>query len=223
MAGIVDTDLKQFFERSATFDGERVRAAARSQRLAWVLAGTSTALCAASMLAVIAMLPLRTVETRVIRVNESTGSVDLMTPVVGTQTYTEATTKHFIADYIRAREWFLYEEAPFAFRKVNLMSAEPEQARFSASYVSTNPKSALALLGRDGTATIDIKAISFPSANLALIRFARVVHKGSLDSVTHYLGTLAYEFQSAPLSEADILLNPLGFTVRAYRLDTETP
>ena len=222
MSGVVKDDLKPFFERSATFDGERLRAATRSLRLAWMMAGTSMALCGASMLAVVGMLPLRTIETRVIRVNETTGSVELVTPVVGTQTYTEAVTKHWIADYVRAREGFLFEEAPFAFRKVNLMSAETEQARFSEGYIVKNPKSALAVLGRDGTARIEIKAISFPAANLALVRFSRTVRRGASETVAHVLGTIAYEYQSAPIAEADIMINPLGFVVREYRLDAET-
>ena len=140
MTGVPSDNLKEFFAQSRSFDGERVRAAARSQRLAWIIAATSATLGLASMVAVIGMLPLRTVETRVIRVNETSGQVELVTPIVGTQTYTEAVTKHWIADYIRSREGFLFEEAPFAFRKVNLMSAEVEQGRFSSGPISATTR-----------------------------------------------------------------------------------
>jgi type IV secretion system protein VirB8 len=223
MAVVKKDELADSFAKARTWDGERVRAEARSRKLAWVLAGTSSVLSLGAMLTLFGMFPLRTVETRVIRVNETTGFVELVTPVVGTQTYNEAVTKHWLWDYVRAREGFLFDEAPFAFRKVNLMSTEQEQARFTESYTVKNGKSFLATLGREGTAKIDIRSISFPSANLALVRFARTIRRGNgPETVTSYLATISYEYQTAPIAEGDIMFNPLGFTVKEYRIDAET-
>ena len=223
MALVMKDGLAESFAKARTWDGERVRAEKRSRQLAWVLAGTSSVLCLGAMLTLFGMFPLRTIETRVIRVNETTGFVELVTPVVGTQTYNEAVTKHWLWDYVRSREGFLFEEAPFAFRKVNLMSSEQEQTRFGDAYTVKNPKSFLATLGREGTAKIDIRSISFPSPNLALVRFARTIRRGNgPETVTSYLATIAYEYQTVAIAEGDIMFNPLGFTVKEYRVDAET-
>ena len=221
MGGVAKEDLKAFFANSRAFDGERVLSANRSRRTAWTIAIVSAGICGASVLAVICMLPLRTVDVYVFRVNAATGTVDLVTPVRGTQTYDEAVTKYWLADYVRGREGYMFDEAPTAFRKVNLMSLEPEQAKFTESYSSKNPKSALAVLGREGTAKIDIKAISFPSANLGLVRYARTVARGGQSTVSHWMATIAYDYVAVPLSDTDRLINPLGFSVRDYRIDPE--
>ena len=223
MAGVEKDGLKAFFAQSRTFDGERVLSENRSRRLAWRIASVSATTGVASMVAVICMLPLRTVDIYVFRVNATTGTVDLVTPVRGTQTYDEAVTKYWLADYIRSREGYMFDEAPAAFRRVNLMSLEPEQAKFTESYALKNPKSALAVLGRDGTSKIDIRAISFPSANLGLVRYARTLQRGGQSTVSHWMATVAYDYVSVPLSDADRLINPLGFSVRDYRIDSETP
>ena len=223
MLGVDNDGLKAFFAQSRTFDGERVLSESRSRRLAWRIAGVSAATGFASIVAVICMLPLRTVDVYVFRVNATTGTVDLVTPVRGIQTYDEAVTKYWLADYVRGREGYMFDEAPAAFRKVNLMSLEPEQAKFTENYALKNPKSALAVLGREGTSKIDIRAISFPSANLGLVRYARTVQRGGQTTVSHWMATVAYDYVSAPLSDADRLINPLGFSVRDYRIDPETP
>jgi VirB8 protein len=93
MTGVTPKDLEAYFERSRTYDGERIRAAARLQKVAWTIAGVSSAAAIASLTAVIGMLPLRTVEVHVFRVDTATGVVDLVLPLKGTQTYDEAITK----------------------------------------------------------------------------------------------------------------------------------
>ena len=86
MTGVTPKDLEAYFERSRTYDGERVRAAARLQTVAWCIAGVSATAAIASLIAVVGMLPLRTVEVHVFRVDTATGIVDLVSPLKGTQT-----------------------------------------------------------------------------------------------------------------------------------------
>jgi type IV secretion system protein VirB8 len=55
------------------------------------------------------------------------------------------------------------------------------------------------------------------------VRDARTVQRGGQSTVSHWMATVAYDYVSAPLSDADRLINPLGFSVRDYRIDPETP
>ena len=82
----------------------------------------------------------------------------------------------------------------------------------------------MALLGRDGRARIEFKSISFPSPNVGFVRFTKTIERRSSDTVVLSLvATVAFVSNLAPMTDDDRLLNPLGFTVRDYRLDTETP
>ncbi len=222
MTGVTPKDLEAYFVRSRTYDGERVRAAARLQKLAWCIAAVSGLATIASLIAVIGMLPLRTVEVHVFRVDSATGVVDLVSPLKGTQTYDEAITKYWSALYVRMREGFLGDEAPHAFRTVTLMSAEREQQRFAEVYSPRNPQSPQ-LLYRDGRAVVTVKSITFPTKGLALVRFARSVTRGGQKSEHHWVATLGFEYVAGPMAESDRSINPLGFIVNAYRLDPEVP
>jgi type IV secretion system protein VirB8 len=176
----------------------------------------------ASLTAVIGMLPLRTVEVHVFRVDTATGVVDLVSPLKGTQTYDEAITKYWSARYVRMREGFMLDEAPHAFRTVTLMSGEREQQRFAEFYGPRNPQSPQ-ILYRDGRAVVTIKSITFPTRTLALVRFARTVTRGGQKSESHWVATLGFEYVAAPMAESDRSINPLGFIVNEYRLDPEVP
>jgi type IV secretion system protein VirB8 len=222
MTGVTPKDLEAYFERSRTYDGERVRAAARLQKVAWSITGVSSAAAIASLTAVIGMLPLRTVEVHVFRVDTATGVVDLVSPLKGTQTYDEAITKYWSAHYVRMREGFMLDEAPHAFRTVTLMSGEREQQRFAEFYGPRNPQSPQ-ILYRDGRAIVTIKSITFPTRTLALVRFARTVTRGGQKSESHGVATLGFEYVAAPMAESDRSINPLGFIVNEYRLDPEVP
>jgi type IV secretion system protein VirB8 len=212
-----------YFARSKTFDGERVEAAIRSGKRAWWIAGVQTALAALSSLAVVCMLPLRTVEVYVFRVDNATGVVDLVNGSVGKQTYTEAVTKYWAANYVRARESYLADQARLNFQTAALMSDEREQRRMSEQWSISNPLSPVVVLGRDGTARVDIKSISFLSVKVALVRFSRSIEKSSEKKMANFLATLTFHYVEGPATEAERLLNPLGFQVYEYSVVPEAP
>ena len=220
MTGVTSKELEAYFQRSRTYDGERVSAAQIAQRRAWIIASVASAAAIGSLCAVIVMLPLRTVEVHVFRVDNGTGVVDLVSPLKGTQTYNEAITKYWSALYVRMREGFLSDEAPHAFRTVTLMSSEREQMRFSEFYSPRNLNSPQ-LLYREGRAVVTIKSITFPSKGLALVRFSRTATRGGQSAQSHWIATLGFDYFAGPMAESDRAINPLGFVVNDYRLDPE--
>jgi type IV secretion system protein VirB8 len=222
MTGVTPKDLEAYFERSRTYDGERIQAAKQGQQRAWVIAGVASTAAIASLCAVNGMLPLRTVDVHVFRVDSATGVVDLASPLRGTQSYNEAITKYWAALYVRMREGFMVDEAPHAFRTVSLMSSEREQLRFADFYNPRNPNSPQ-ILYREGRAVVAIKSITFPSKGLALVRFARAATKGGQTAQSHWVATLGFDYVAGAMAESDRAVNPLGFVVNEYRLDLETP
>jgi hypothetical protein len=105
-----DEDLKAYFAEAESWDRDRFVAAARSRRVAWIVAGVATTLAVVSVGSVMALSPLKTVVPYVVTVDRSTGATDVTQELRGDKsiTYDEAVRKYFLADYVRNREgWIL--------------------------------------------------------------------------------------------------------------------
>lgn len=92
---MVTTDsLKEYFDKARRFDQDRMVSAERSKRLAWFVAIVASVLACVSVAAVVALTPLKTVEPFVIRVDNSTGIVDVVSAMASTAgNYDEEVTK----------------------------------------------------------------------------------------------------------------------------------
>lgn len=101
-----ETDLKGYFAEAKGWNADQLRSAERSRRLAWGVAAFASIVATVAVGAVAALAPLKSVEPFVVRVDRSTGAVDVMTALRSEKplTYDEAVTKHFLAQYVRARE-----------------------------------------------------------------------------------------------------------------------
>lgn len=223
MSGVPTSDLKAYFAEARTWDHDRLAAAYRSRRLAWVVAGLAGALAAASVAAIATLTPLKTVEPYVVRVDRTTGAVDVLRGLSGPQpmSYDEAVTKSFLATYVRARESWLPPAAEANFRQVSIMSTAEEQQRWALAFRPTNPASPQVAYGPGVDAQVAIRAISFVAPGVANVRFHRTVRRGGQLEDSDWIATAAFAYTKAPMGEADRLRNPLGFQVASYRADPE--
>lgn len=214
--------LKEYFDKARRFDQDRMVSAERSKRIAWFVAIVAGVLACVSVAAVVALTPLKTIEPFVIRVDNSTGIVDVvsaMSPAPGS--YDEEVTKYFAARYVRAREGYVWSEAEENFRTASLMSNAAEQQRFAVAYRGGNPESPQNVYGRSATSRIGIKSISLINRNVVSVRYTRTITRGEDVRTTHWVATITYSYANAPISSSDRLVNPLGFVVSEYRADPE--
>lgn len=216
-------DLKVYFDDAKSWNADRLRAAERSRRLAWAAAGMASLVALAAVGAVAALTPLKTVEPYVVRVDRSTGAVDVVSALMGERPlrYEEAVTKHFLAQYVRAREGWLAPAAEANFRQVSIMSTPAEQQRWADAFRPANPQSPQLVYGKAGEALIAIRAISFVSDGVANVRFRRTARFGPQTTDSDWIATVAFTYTDAPMAEGDRLRNPLGFQVTSYRADAE--
>ncbi|NYJ13096.1 type IV secretion system protein VirB8 [Rhizobium leguminosarum] len=220
---MVTTDsLKSYFEKARRYDQDRMIQVERSARIAWFVAVCAGTLAAVSVSAIAGLTPLKTIEPFVVRVDNSTGIVDVVSALTSTAgTYDEAVTKYFAAKYVRAREGYVWSEGGENFRTVALLSTQPEQTRFAALYRGSNPDSPQIIYGRSATSRINIVSISLINANVVSVRYMRTVTRGDDVRTTHWVATLTFSYANAPMSSTDRLINPLGFVVSEYRADPE--
>jgi len=218
-----EADLKGYFAEAKSWNADQIRSAERSRRLAWGVAVFASIVATVAVGAVAALAPLKTVEPFVVRVDRSTGAVDVMTALKSEKplTYDEAVTKYFLAQYVRAREGWLAPAAEANFRQVSIMSTPAEQQRWADAFRPANPQSPQVVFGTSGEAQIDIRAVSFVSDGVANVRFHRTVRQSQQSTESDWIATVAYSYTRAPIGEADRLRNPLGFQVSSYRADPE--
>ena len=223
MTGVLGDDLRGYFDEARRWDQDRLAAAQRSKRLAWSVAAFAGVLALAAIGAVAALTPLKTVEPFVVRVDRSTGAVDVMTGLKGTDhlTYDEAVSKYFLGLYVRTREGWLPPAAEANFRQVAIMSAPAEQERWADDFRPANPESPQVLWGDNAVGLIDVRAISFVSPQVANVRFHRTLRQAQQTTESDWIATVAFAYTKAPMAEADRLRNPLGFQVVTYRSDPE--
>lgn len=219
---VTTESLKEYFDKARRFDQDRMVSAERSKRIAWFVTVVASVLACMSVAAVVALTPLKTVEPFVIRVDNSTGIVDVVSAMASSAgTYDEEVTKYFAARYVRAREGYVWSEAEENFRTASLMSNAAEQQRFAAAYRGGNPESPQNVYGRSATSRIGIKSISLINKNVVSVRYTRTITRGEDVRTTHWVATITYSYANAPISSSDRLVNPLGFVVSEYRADPE--
>jgi len=224
MTGVPSSDLKAYFAEARRWDQDRLSAAIRSRRLAWTVAAVAAGLTVVAVAAVAVLTPLKTTEPFVVRVDQTTGAVDVvrgLSSAEGPATYDEAVSKYFLGQYVRAREGYLDPAAEDAFRMVSVLSAPGEQTRWSELYRGSNPQSPQNLYGPDGEAVVAIRAIGFINDDVANVRFRRTVRHARQVVESDWIATIAFTWTRAPMTEADRLRNPLGFQVVSYRADPE--
>lgn len=214
--------LQRYFGNARTWDQDRNRSALRSSRIAWGVAAVASILAAASIFAVAALTPLKTVVPYVIRVNQTTGAVDVQTALTERpMRYDEAVTKYFLAQYVRTRESWIPAAAEENFRSVTILSQPAEQQRWARYFSNNNGSSPQNIWGKNTVVQARVRNIAFINDRVANIRFTRLIQTETDTQSSDWIATVTFTYANAPMSEGDRYRNPLGFQVENYRSDPE--
>lgn len=214
----------QYFEEAKSWETDRNKQLRRSVRTAWTTTAAFGVLALCALVAVAGLTPLKQTELRVIRVDNSTGIVDVVNALKdGKENYDEAVNKYFIQWYVRYREGYTRDLAEEYYYNTGLMSGGVEQQRYFASFNPKNPLSPLNVYGAYAKVKIKVKSTSFISPTVALVRYTKEIERGSdRAQITHWAATVTFRYTSAPMAERDRAVNPLGFQVTDYRNDPDT-
>lgn len=220
-------DFRRYLKEARSWETDRVRQSEKSRRIAWRIAALSATVALMSVIAVAMLAPLKSVEPFVIRVDNSTGIVDVVAGLAdGQATYAEAINKYFAQSYVRYREGYSKELAEDYYHRTGLMSGSVEQQKYYQSFNPKNASSPLNIHGDYAKVRVRIKSTSFIRENVALVRYTQEIERGSdRPSVSHWTATITFRYASSPMSVQDRSFNPLGFQVTEYRNDpdSETP
>lgn len=220
-----DEGLDEYYREAESWSQDRQRAADRSVRIAWLVAGVAALIALLEAAALYALIPLKRDVPYTLLVDRQTGFVQALRPFDNQAiTADAALTRSFLVQYVTARESFDVDSLQDNYRKVGLWSAGEARDRYLASVSATNPQSPLAALPRRATIDVTIRSVTSLSNETALVRFSSVrTDPGGRPQVAqNWASVVSFRFSAAGMSDADRLTNPLGFQVTRYRREAET-
>ena len=177
-----------------------------------------------TVLVIMRLTPLKTVEPFVIQVDQKTGitqTVNQMT--VKEITANEAVNNYFIVQYIRARENYNTADLSRNYNLVRLMSESGKvYGEFTRQANPNNPKSNAARLGSTGVRAVKFKSITY--LNPQLIQARVLVEERSDNNLAqqNLIILLNFSYVNMALTLEERYINPLGFIVTDYRIDEDT-
>lgn len=216
--------LADYYAPADSWAADRERAEASSRKIAWIVAGVASAIALIEAIAIVTMLPLKTVVPYTLLVDRQTGYVQVLKPlereVVAPDT---ALVRSFIAQYVIARESFDIDTLRDTYRKVGLWSAGEARDSYVAGMQATNPLSPLAALPRRALIEVQIRSVTSLNADTTLVRYStfRTDPGGQRQAPQIWAAVIKYRFSGDAMTAEDRLLNPLGFQVVRYRRNEE--
>lgn len=223
-----DATLKAYFAEATSWDADRATQQRRLLRWSVMVAGAGWFCAVAAVTALAVLMPLKRVDPFVIRVDNSTGVVDVVPVYTGEATLPEAVTRYFLAHYVATCERFDYATAESDYEECGAFHNAARNQQWYAKWNRANPNSPLNTF-KDGTSIrADVSAVSFFErasgvSDLAQVRYLKATRPagGAEEQTTHWIATIQYAFGS-PSSDAKVRRwNPLGFKVIEFRTEPE--
>lgn len=218
-------EANNFIQSAKAFEQSEIERVKRFSKIAWTAAGLCLLVAGLAIGAVVGLTPLKTVEPFVLRVDNSTGAVDIVTTMKQKEaSYGEIVDKYWLAQYVRYREGYDWQTIQSTYDATMLLSAPPVQSDF-AKLFSHETAAPHKILKDKFRIEIEITSVAFIGKENAQVRYIKRTLP-NVSSITppppqKYIATLAYEYKNAPQAEKDRLINPLGFQVLSWRTDLE--
>lgn len=139
-------------------------------------------------------------------------------------TSTEAMDKHWVADYVRTRERFVWTLLQLDYDHTMNLSDERVAREYRAEYEGPNARDKR--LGPGTDERVKILGVTLPpnEPGKAVVRFERITRRDGTDvDVGFYVASLSYKYEPPALfsKERNVVDNPLGFKVTGFVVDQE--
>jgi type IV secretion system protein VirB8 len=178
--------------------------------------------------ALMLLMPLKRVEPYVVRVNDTSGVVDVVPAYDGRSTLPEAVTRYFLTHYITTCERFNYETAESDYEECGTFHTAQRNQVWFAQWTLSNPNSPFNLNKDGASVQVQVNAVSFFTrasgvADLAHVRYVKTRRMpGSADEKrSHWIATVQYGYAEPSGDPRTRGWNPLGFKILQFRAEPE--
>jgi type IV secretion system protein VirB8 len=220
--------IDEYFREAQTWDSDRAAQLRRSERVAWWTAGAGWLCAVAGSLALALLMPLKRVDPFLVRVDSSTGVVDVVPPLSARATPDEAVTRYFITHYINVCERFNFATAESDYEECGAFHSAQRNQAWYALWTATNPKSPLNLHKDGSSVRVEVNSVSFFTrssglSDLASVRYLKAARQGAgaEETVSHWVATIQFAYADQPKDLKARRWNPLGFKIVDFRSEPE--
>ena len=218
----------EYLIEAASWDADRRALDHRSRRTAWIVAAIAAVTACTAVTALVILLPLKRVEPYVIRVDNSTGIVDVVPAYTGNTPASETVTRFLLTHYVATCERFNFATAEEDYSECGAFHSPQRNQQWAAAWATGNPDSPLNRFKDGTTVHVDIQSVSFfdrasGQSDLAQVRFLKVTRAGGEggEVVTHWIATIHYAYQRPSTDDKTRRWNPLGFKILHYQREPE--
>jgi type IV secretion system protein VirB8 len=224
----VSDELQSYFREAMSWDIDRAAQGIGRTRIAWAVAGLGW-LCAIGASAALAlMMPLKTVEPYVIRVDNSTGIVDIVPMYAGHAEMGETVARYLLTHYVTVCEGFSYSTAERDYEECGAYHSAKRNTEWYNLWNQTNPASPLNL-NKDGSVIrVQVTAVTFfrkanGTSELAQVRYIKGRSlPGAAEQLTHWIATIEYAWVTPSRDPKSRQWNPLGWRITDFHTEPET-
>lgn len=216
--------LDAYYSEAGSWAADRIGTLRRSRRTAWIVAGGAAAVAVAEAIALVTLMPLKTVEPYTLLVDRTTGYVQALAPLdPGQITPDRALVQSMLVQYVIARESFNLATLPADHHKVGLWSAGQARGDYAELMDPSNIDGPLVVYPRTTVVETRVKSVSRIDESSAMVRFDTIRRDqgGQTLLPQPWVAIVRYRFSGEPMSAEDRFVNPLGFQVTEYQRDPE--
>ena len=220
--------LEEYLQEAESWDADRIAQMRRSTATAWRVAAAGWTSSVATAAALVALMPLKQVEPFVVRVDNSTGIVDVVPVYTGGGAPDEAVTRYFLTHYLTVCERFNFSTAESDYEECGAFHSPRRNQAWYAQWTATNPASPLNLY-KDGTSVrVQVKSVSFFTrasglSDLAQVRYLKALREGGGgdEKFTHWVATVQFSYGDPAKDPKTRRWNPLGFKIVDFNSEPE--
>lgn len=225
--------INDYLKEARGFEKSRIEFVEKSKTFWQYVALGAVAVAIANSVAIVGLTPLKEKVPFVLRVNDSTGEVDIVTTLQDEEiTSLEQTARYYSANYVKLSEsydWFTIQKQ---YDDLMLFSDDNMQNKIKNRFLK--PDAPHKKYGSNQRVDVKINSVSKIGDNLMQIRFTQTVSSmngGSYDPVSNvtspepiskkHIATLAYDYVNVPTLDEVRLVNPFGFIVNSYQVNDD--
>ncbi len=220
--------LEGYFREAASWDADRAAQYRRRAVAACWVAGAGWLCAMASAFALATLMPLKRVDPFVVRVDNSTGIVDVVPVYAGHATQEESVTRYFLTHYLTVCERFNFSTAESDYEECGAFHSAQRNQAWYALWTTTNPASPLNVHKDGSSVRVQVNAVSFFTrssglADIAQVRYLKAARQGAggLESFTHWVATVQFAYAEPAQDPKTRRWNPLGFKIVDFRSEPE--
>lgn len=222
------SDEADLYRQGRDWEAEREALYERSERRAWTIAGGACVLATAAVIGISFLAPFKRLVPYVFAVDKTTGNVELVSAADdrSVEPYRELLDKHWAKKYVTARESYNYKLLQGDYDTVLALSTDEVGRDYARLYDGPNARdkkygASLEMSVNVLSVTIDRDAVG-PKAVVRFEKTSKRTEAQSADAPQYFVATIAYEYKSSMFGkEKDLIMNPLGYKVTGYRVDSE--